>query len=130
MVGSEDAYISGGVCRDGFGVEEARVACRHMGLSGGRLLPGDPSTRGQAGEGLAIGTSERIQVSSRVQCKGYEDRLDQCTFVSTFWAKCASDRVVHISCDGEHRFRQAYLPACMPAGLHACLHALSDSRCF
>jgi len=84
--------LQGGICRDGFGPEEARVACRHMGLTGGRLLPGQPTSEEPIGNILM----------SHVQCKGNEGRLENCTYRTGRHALCPSNKQVAMACDGEH----------------------------
>jgi len=84
----------GGICWDGFGPEEARVACRHMGLAGGRLLPVKPPPAGEGSRGIVV---------SHVQCKGNENRLENCTSHTGKYVRCPSGKYAGISCDGKHK---------------------------
>ena len=83
---------SGTVCTDGFNAAAARVACRQLGLSGGKVLsrPADPDYDRQY-----------KKMMSNVTCKGTEGNLTAC--VLDVASKCASKKAAAVSCTREQQ---------------------------
>ena len=77
----------GTICDELFGDEEADVACRQMGFASGTVRPSSSTNDG----------SGTIWMSW-VECAGWEERLDQCSFGGWANHECDHTRDVGVTC--------------------------------
>jgi len=79
----------GTICDDNFGVEEARVVCRELGLSGGAVRTARSTTAGSSSQTIWL---------DDLRCTGNEARLSDCPGVSWGTSNCGHSEDIGVSC--------------------------------
>ena len=103
----------GSVCDDSFGVEDAAVVCRSMGLTGGATLSPAWST-------YRVGTEGPVNLDE-VGCSGSEASLNQCTYLAGVQVDCQHKEDVGVECGPPLSGRHAAGKSCSSrtaAGIH------------
>ena len=81
----------GSICDDGWSNEDAKVVCHQLGY---------PSEGAVAIGGAYYGEGSGPVVLRRMECKGTEGTIDNCSFEGPFHTNCGHSQDASVNCTG------------------------------